>query len=828
MVKNKINSFALAHSYVPEIRGFGGKNSFAKALLTISDELLRENRKDIERLPEKHNAEFFARLSETLLLPQPEKESFCCVLGAIEPVVSENPVLLKKGAEWAGGEHACRLTEDFLVSGARLKKIILTNPEKQNSAVAYDGGEEFDGVDFSACFEMEDGNFTLYLNCENMLYSVSKREFYFLADGLDLDIYTDSDAAEWFIQSGEKTVPLNAKPASPDLPNSLKLALKTDDNPNFDEGDFSIGVKILSNALLSRCNFTNPLLSFGMGDDLKPDLIIRSGEAREAPFYPFGYPLEEKSDFFVACGEAFSTRGAKAALRFDLQFEEFCQPYEPHLEIDLEALSGIDKSYARAFKITPPKEKKCKADKVSFHYFNGDRFVLLPESGIHEHIFNGGIIRDLLFTVPHDMEICEIGGVESYWLRVCLEEAGDLYYRPCKMLCPRINNIQIIYGAALEPLMIKRRTAAGTRNIPSGGVIHENCYGEEPDFYMGFDGTLEGKLALFINIEQNYGIPAVSGEWEVSANGGFIPVTGVDDTGCFSYSGRIIFDIPENAVKCETGFSEESLYWLRVPIIRGPKRYPAIKAVYANAAEFSTSGDCSNGGELVLEEGNYQGLKAAVITDSRKPEAGENEVERIRHKISNAALMISETDIIKTLLINFPELEEIKCVFDNGENQLSVYLKFKGADQEGSFNSYAFFIKEFLMENSNYKIKLLRPVKALIMVRAVIDRDEREAAALREKLCAFLDCQSGGYNSRGWKIGELPGIGAIRGFFEKNGVKADKLVVSAGVYDMSAPKDNYYREYMPADLNGGAYVSAAGEILLICEGRGAGDGTDNP
>jgi hypothetical protein len=601
------------------------------------------------------------------------------------------------------------------------------------------------------------------------------------------------------------------------------LALKAKKELNLETDDVTIGVRISNNAFLPRCNFTNPLFSFGMGTNLKPDLIIRSGEAREMPFYPFGYPLEEKSDFFVACNEAFSIRGAKVVLRVDLRFEEFYRPYEPHLTIDMEALFENNEEYAGVFKVAPPEEKKCKADKVSFQYFNGERFVLLPESGIHETLFSGGKIHEFLFTIPDDMEICEIGGAKSYWLRVCLEETGDLYYRPCKMLCPQINDIKISYGASLEPAQVKRVTAAGTKYIPSDGsgdVIYENCYGEEPCFYMGFDGTLnEGKLTLFIDTDRACGIPAVSGEWEALTKDGFTSVDAVDGAECFAYSGRVVFDIPKGVKKCETGFSEESLYWLRTPVMTGLSRYPEIKAIYVNAAEFSLNGNCSKGDAFVLEDGNYQGFKAAAVTNSRKPERGGSEEEWIKYKISNTGLMVSEADIRKTLLMNFPELEEIKCAFDNNRNMLSIFLKFKAPDQEECFNGYTFFIKKILAETCNYEVELLRPVKVFISVRAAVNRSEPEAGLLREKLGTFLDFQSGGYNSRGWKIGELPNKNTIRRFFEKNGVKADDLVVSAGVYDKRATKDKY-RECVISDLLGKGYVSAAGEISLIGEKKG--------
>ena len=55
--QNRGDSFGLAHSYTPEIGTLGGKNPFAGALLTLSDDFLRENRERIMQLPEKHSAE---------------------------------------------------------------------------------------------------------------------------------------------------------------------------------------------------------------------------------------------------------------------------------------------------------------------------------------------------------------------------------------------------------------------------------------------------------------------------------------------------------------------------------------------------------------------------------------------------------------------------------------------------------------------------------------------------------------------------------------------------------------------------------------------------
>lgn len=815
--RNKTNSAKLALSYVPEIRGFGGKNSFAYALLTLGDEFLHENRERIKRLPEKHRAEFFALLSETLPSQKSGGKNFSSVFGVIESDAVENNVLLKKGAEWSSVERRCHLIEDFWVNGAKLEKIILTNPEKQNSVAVYDGEERFNEFNLSACFDLQKGDFFLYFNCANMLYRISTRGFWFSAREFDSEIYTNSQESRWFIQNGGETVPVSVEIVSPN-----KIALKAVGGSDFDEDDFMIGVEILSNEVLPCCNFTNPLFSFGMEEYLKPDLIIRGGEAREAPFYPFGYPLEEKSEFFAACGEAFSKRGAKVILWFSLHFEEFYQSYETLSGIDLKAFFEDDEKQIDTFKNIAPKEKICKAGKVSFQYFNGERFVLLPESKNHENLFNGREKCEFFFTVPDDIEICEVSGVKSYWIRVCLEEAENLYYRPVKMFCPQIKDIQITYGASFEPRQIKRVTSAGTQNIPNGGVIYENHYGEEPYFYTGFSSAHNGKLTLFINIEQPCGIPAVSGEWEVSCQNGFMAVNAIDDTECFSYSGKIIFDIPKEMEKHKFNFSQDNLYWLRTPLIKGLEQYPTIKAVYVNATEFYLNENCSKGEVFVLNDNNYQDLKAVTITEAYKSEIDENEEERLKHKILNTALMINEADISKTLLIKFSDLEEIKCEFDNSDNLLSVYLKFKGSWQEDCFSGRASLIKKFLTETCPYKVKLSRPVKALIKVRAIIDQKEREAVLLRKKLSAFLDYQSGGYNSRGWKIGELPDKNIIQGFFEENGVKTNSLVVSAGIYT-GGSEDNY-REYMIADLKGGFYASMPGEILLIC---GEEDGTDN-
>ena len=81
--RNTSNSSKLAFSYIPEIRSFGGRSPFAKALLTLGDEFLRENREKIDRLPEKHKAEFFALLSEAIVVEKDtddfRKDTACLV-----------------------------------------------------------------------------------------------------------------------------------------------------------------------------------------------------------------------------------------------------------------------------------------------------------------------------------------------------------------------------------------------------------------------------------------------------------------------------------------------------------------------------------------------------------------------------------------------------------------------------------------------------------------------------------------------------------------------------------------------------------------------------
>ena len=704
--RNTSNSSKLAFSYIPEIRSFGGRSPFAKTLLTLGDEFLRENREKIDRLPEKHKAEFFALLSE----------AFPCRGGYYPPANEEN----------------------FREISAKPQKMLLTNPQKQNFT------EVFDGFDFSACFEMEKNNFFLYFNCPNIFYGVSKQGFFFSAEDFDASVFANPEIARWFIKNGGNSFALNVEIASPS-----KIILKTESDLLFNENDLEIGIEILNDDFLPKCNFTKPLFSFGTQNYLKPDLILRSGEMQEPPFYPFGCPLEHRCDFFIANSEAFSKHGAKVILWINLQFEEFHQEYE-----------GLE-------------EKNNKADKVSFQYFNGERFVLLPESKNNAKFFNGERqgVRDFLFTVPDDIEICEISGVISYWIRVCLEEARDLYYRPCRMLCPKIDDIQITYGASFEP---------------QNNTKYENIYGENPCFYMGFDEIPEDKLTLFIN-GQNYAIPAVSDKWEISTQNGFIPLRVIDETESFAYSGRIVFDIPKSAKPCEVDFFNENLYWLRTPIIEDLAQYPFIKIIDGRIISAPTD----NTGD-----DNTDNVGADII----RPQT---QISELKLKLTNAAQMITAGDVSNMLLTRFPLLKEVKCSYDKTQDLLSLYIKI----EEKYFNGYAPLIREYMSKNSDYTVKILRPKKAFVKIRAVILESKESFAKIREKLCEFLDGD--------WRIGHFPDESIIRGFFEDNGIKADKVVVSAVVYT-SDLKDNR-KEFMISDIKGGFYACSAGEIILCSE-----------
>lgn len=769
--KKKIKEAAF--SYVPELYWHSGKKDIGTALLLLGGMLLEESAEKVKRLPEKHKAEFYN------LFEKPAPLENFCEAGVYAQIKTDSEIALKKETEFCAYGSVFRLTEDFKACAAEIESITLADPDNCNFSYIYDGERFYND------FEAEKAVCRLLFPVGNFLYGLGEGGFFFLADAeLDtIKALADTEAVVWSVGGNTLKVEMSCG----------QIKLTGEFQPNGNEYEVCAEIKNINRFAGQR--FEKPIFTAD-GEGLKPDMIVRNGEAvnQAEEFYPFGCPIEEKSEFYISCETAFSKKRARIAMRFYIYTHEQCFSFDAFSAEEFEAFYG--KKTAELIKKNLPKEKVCVVEKVGFSYFNGEGFVPLPNCEKYGGIFNGSRngLYEMSFIMPDDAESFAINGARRFWIRIKLAECGDLYYRPCKMRCPLIRDIQIDCKCSVlpeKPLRLIMDTN-GERAEDLNGVVCENPYDNRYIYIKIKSGISENISIYFRRGSDNKRI--VYGGWEIKTSEGFITAETRDGTDGLTYSGIISFVVPYSV-------REQGMILLRARVMAFGEMLAAnvnsLELVYnrnsASGAEFIPVGTALTNGDI-----NISLLENTCF-------ATDKNVCNHYKNITLSDGLITEDDIRTTLFARFPAIAEIR--FGTKDNFPAVCIRFKDYTRQNElFDRHKHEINGILKET---KITLVRPQPVFMRVRAKVDGN-CNLCEIEKKLSIFLGREAGK------NIGELPTEKEVGVFFSDSGVRAEKIAVTATVYSSQGQK-----EYNPKELTGGFYLSEAGECVLK-EGENTG------
>ncbi len=308
------------------------------------------------------------------------------------------------------------------------------------------------------------------------------------------------------------------------------------------------------------------------------------------PFYPFGRRPRRFGAFYLASAEAFSKRGARIVLNFDVALEA-----EPTDDSGVEEPSEDDR-------VKPSDDLE-----LSWEYWDGKGWRRIP--GLDDQTDRLSAKGAIEFTCPDDLAPTEVLGQTSHWIRARIV-AGD-YGRETYSLAngqvtatpdfhpPRVERLRLAYHPELAPLeavltvnaltAVDRTALAGAVGTGRARETFEPFIpleGGGQALYLGFDRPLEsGPLSLFFILEeQEYaegGRPRV--EWQYfrrrdpRQEGEWARLEVEEGTSGLTESGTVRFLAPADPGRT-IRFGVDG-YWLRAVDVESRFRPPAASVL---------------------------------------------------------------------------------------------------------------------------------------------------------------------------------------------------------------------------------------------------------
>lgn len=307
---------------------------------------------------------------------------------------------------------------------------------------------------------------------------------------------------------------------------------------------------------------------------------------------PFGDFFAPYNLFYIKQEESFSKRGAYITISFQLEYgvhrliPQKPKPINWKPIMKREVLDAVDQP--DIVTIT----------QVQWEYWNGRSWVQLLTSdqtgAMFSIVWDGKQQCELSFICPSDIEMTEISGEQSYWIRARIVSVNNAYSIDAVYYSPYISELQTVYRyeePKLAPqhfitynnLQMMNRTA----EVLSGGLPFrpfQPLIGYQPTVWFGFDeAPKRGPIHLYIDLlARNWRadeIPHVQWEYLRAVGGSEIwsTLAVADDTQGFTQSGSIQFVGPQDFAYRQH-FGRQG-YWIRA-VNRDTKHYANNEAVY--------------------------------------------------------------------------------------------------------------------------------------------------------------------------------------------------------------------------------------------------------
>ncbi len=337
----------------------------------------------------------------------------------------------------------------------------------------------------------------------------------------------------------------------------------------------------------------------GKGVSMPPSAMISDEiDSLDAVTAPFGDKFQIYNEWYVACDDALSQKGALIHLRFTRSFVKTEIGETESVPIEWKLIMKRDD-------IKVEKDYDITAANVIWEYFNGYGWTRLNTAKNYETIFGvdeGTKDMDMTmeFVCPSDMSKIHVGGSEAYYIRARVLKITNAFKTKGYYITPVLKRISFDYEYCTNyenPEFI-----AVENNLESSTWLYSKwkqqndkrvmwgCEDAQTSVYLGFDRPLlGGPLSLLINLVKQKRKRKIEFQLEYFLGGRWKAMNPVDETEGLEKTGVVIFYGKKDMQKLKL-FGKE-LYWLRVRDVtdaysrldktEGIK----VKAIYQNAVK---------------------------------------------------------------------------------------------------------------------------------------------------------------------------------------------------------------------------------------------------
>ena len=385
--------------------------------------------------------------------------------------------------------------------------------------------------------------------------------------------------------------------------------------------------------------------------------------------YCFGKIPAPYDSFYIRSDEAFSKRGAKVMLRFDIS----CLA---HSEVDTGPQYSFDRSIIDKNQAVRVQPDDVFVRTVVWEYFNGTGWTMLDVSG-NKNPFSGqdeGSL-ELTFFIPQNIHKVVQTTEEGYFIRARVVDIENQFSAVPRYIVPFIKDIECIwdYSEAKVPDYLTAQNNGETDEIDSSKgyseyamTIFKNMDPWPRSMYFCFDSSPHGMpISLMFDIRGRVDLNSKI-SYEVWNGREFKRVPSEDTSSNLEHSGIVSLYIQDRLPEASM-FSEKGC-WMRMSLssMADDGKYPVVGAVWMNTVKavqlehdaeriFSTAVE-ERSKKITLD--NTPVLSCEIWVDEASLILN-NEIEELTLKHPDSIKLEKENDTVKSCLVRWEQIPVI-------------------------------------------------------------------------------------------------------------------------------------------------------------------------
>ena len=577
----------LASYYIPEWDFNELKPDMGVALAIIYANMIESNIDSLNELPHKYTYDF-ANILRVKAKPATRAEGYVTI-----DVVSGVPegVYIKKGARfYANTDENTKIAyvtaKDLFAIDNKINRIYLSDPINNiiNSIYDEEDNGSFEGIRlFDTNYGKKINEKKIYFGDENSFY-ISKnasieitinnstrinnlRETELLSNNVEWS-FLCKNLEEKLIQKKNKNtveIILNSNIESyekREINGNESIWLKCDYSKNNPKEEIlvnKINIKVKNRDLKADKTFANDIENHG-------EKIL-----------PFGERIAIYDEFYILSNEAFSKKGGKIEISFDLGYKK------TPIDLGYEAQNVNWKMIMKERDFNETREYEISIENIIWEYWNGNGWARISIEDENYSLFNGNEsgIKKIEFICPEDIKKNLVNAYEGYFIKARINKINNSYKTNGYYIIPTLDNLKISYDLKTnkcENIIVERDREQHSYIDDSAICLVKGINDENPTLYFEINKEIiGGPIKLYFSIDSNIlnAAPNIKWEYYCMKDGirGWHQLNIYDGTNNFSNSGSVTFLGMENGERIQL-FGKEGYYLRAVNI---DNRYLEIK-----------------------------------------------------------------------------------------------------------------------------------------------------------------------------------------------------------------------------------------------------------